>query len=285
MTHFSTPDGERFSWQTWIPLTEKVRATMVAIHGMGAAASDFAPLGELLTKERIAVYAPNLRGQGLDPVISRRGSELNIGQLLSDVGAVVAEVQREHPGVPLFFYGESMGSLLLIRLLTTEPPPFPIAGAILAVPVVELARPTLPVVRRVVNLIAKYFPSLVVLPQWFVSHQEKNTLHLSHDRDKQRSFENAPYLIKRFTVSFMNSMGDLIASANGAAERIRHPVLVLGAGDDEFIQTDQLLQWFDRVGSTDKTLEIFPNSYHRLLFDQDQLEVEKTLLDWLKQRF
>ncbi len=80
-------------------------------------------------------------------------------------------------------------------------------------------------------------------------------------------------------------MGLLIASANQAAELIQKPILVLGAGDDEFIYTDQLLQWFDRVGSSDKTLEIFPNSYHRLLFDQDQQEVEKTLLSWLKERF
>ncbi|PWU07483.1 MAG: hypothetical protein C5B47_06120 [Verrucomicrobia bacterium] len=284
LTHFSAPDGERFTWQKWVP-PGKLRAAMIAIHGMGAAASDFAPLGELLLKEKMAVYAPNLRGQGLDPLVDRRGRELNVEQLLADVAAVVGEVRQDHPKAPLLFYGESMGALLLIRLLAADQHLFPIAGAILAVPVVELARPTPPIVRSAVQLVAKYLPSLTVLPQWFVNRKEKHTLHLSHDRDKQRSFENAPYLIKRFTASFINNMGLLISSANEAAERIRHPILVLGAGDDEFIYTDQLLQWFDRVGSTDKTLEIFPNSYHRLLFDQDQPEVEKALLNWLRQRF
>jgi len=284
ITNFATPDGETFTWQTWVP-PGKLRAAVIAIHGMGAAASDFNPLGELLFKEKMAVYAPNLRGQGLDPVVDRRGRELNVERLLADLAAVVTEVQQDHPQTPLLFYGESMGALLLIRLLSKEQHLFPIAGAILAVPVVELARPTQPIVQKAVHLLAKYLPSFTILPQWFVNTKEKNTLHLSHDRDKQRSFENAPYLIKRFTASFISNMGLLISSANEAAERIRQPVLVLGAGDDEFIYTDQLLQWFDRVGSTDKTLEIFPNSYHRLLFDQDQAEVEKTLLNWLKQRF
>lgn len=284
MTHFRAADGEMFSLQTWNPIPGKARAILVAIHGMGGSASDFAPLGRLLLNEKIAVYAPNLRGQGLDPVVGRRGRELNVEQLLSDINAVVFEVQPRHPNVPILFYGESMGALLLIRLLSAEQHSFPIAGGILAVPVIELTQPTPRIVRKIMDFIARYLPRLSVPPHWFVHRREKHTLRLSHDPDKQRSFENAPYLIKRFTAAFINSMGHLISSANEAAERIRHPILVLGAGEDEFIYTDQLLQWFDRVGSADKTLEIFPNSYHRLLFDWDQLEVEKTLLRWLKRR-
>ena len=282
MTNSPPSKSETFFWQTWSPIGA-ARAVMIAVHGMGSAASDFAPLGELLSQEGIAVYAPNLRGQGLDPVVRRRGRELDIDRMISDVCTAASEAKRHHPQAPLLFYGESMGALLLIRLLTSERMLFPVEGTVLAVPVVDLAQPTSPLLRTALQIAALCLPWIEVSPQWFVN-RERNVPRLSHDPIRQKYFENAPYLIKKFSASFINSMGTLISSANQAAERILHPVLVLGAGEDDFIRVDQLRKWFDRVGSQDKTLEIFPNSYHRLLFDQDQKEVEKTLLNWLKQR-
>ncbi len=279
-SYYHTSDGARFPWHRWLPTDKNVRAVMIAVPGMGGAASEFASLGSLLQHQNIAVYAPDLRGQGLDPIIKRRGSELNVDQLLTDIRVVVKESQRRYPNVPVFFWGDSMGALLVIRLLTDKVSPVSAKGIILAVPVVELAHPPSTTVQKIIQWGSIYLPFLRISPEWF----KKNPARFTHDPSTQRFLENVPYRIKKFSLSFMEKMKLLMVSANQAAEQMQQPVLVLGAGDDDYIDLQQLRQWFGRIGSIDKTLTIFPNSYHKLLFDNDQKAVEAASLNWLNQR-
>ncbi|PWU05529.1 MAG: hypothetical protein C5B47_08855, partial [Verrucomicrobia bacterium] len=213
-------------------------------------------------------------------LVKRRGDELNVNQLLSDIQRVVMEVRRRYPDTPVILYGESMGALLALRLLREEKPPIDIRGAILAAPVVALAKPPSPTFKKILSWASLYFPSFRISPEWFKKHAAR----FSHDPAIQRNLETAPYRIEKVTLSFLENMGLLITSGNEAAEQIHSPVLVLGAGEDDYINPAQLRGWFARIGSKDKMLVVFPNSFHRLLFDTDHTAVEATILDWINRR-
>jgi alpha-beta hydrolase superfamily lysophospholipase len=86
---------------------------MIAVHGLSGAALDYEPLGSHLARDGIATYALELRGQGNDPVPQRRGDLERIEDWYADLRAFFVLVRGQHPGVPAYDYGESMGAALL----------------------------------------------------------------------------------------------------------------------------------------------------------------------------
>ena len=86
----------------------------------------------------MATYAPELRGQGNDPVAARRGDLISTEQWFTDLSAFFALVRGRHPGVPVYYYGESMGAALLTRFLAQARDEDQPAGVVLASPVVVI---------------------------------------------------------------------------------------------------------------------------------------------------
>ena len=121
LRQWQAADGSCFNTIAWTPAASEAgqvhpAALVLAIHGLGGAGSDFRPLGETLAEAGIAVHAPDLRGQGNDPAIARRGNVGDLREVVRDLRSFVAGLAAAHPGVPLFLYGESMGAMLALHL-------------------------------------------------------------------------------------------------------------------------------------------------------------------------
>ncbi|HET7762452.1 MAG TPA: alpha/beta hydrolase, partial [Phycicoccus sp.] len=85
------------------------------LHGMAEHSARYAPLAEALTAAGYAVYAHDHRGHG------RTASDADHGYLadadgwrtvVGDARAVTRLAREEHPGLPVFLVGHSMGSFL-----------------------------------------------------------------------------------------------------------------------------------------------------------------------------
>src|SRR5271170_3067071 len=139
-------DGETFSYSLWaadLPPDQRPRAVVVAVHGLSGAALDYEPLGRHLAKHGVVTFAPELRGQGNDPVPKRRGDLARIEDWFADLSAFFSLVRSRHPGAQIYYYGESMGAALLIRFLAQAGESDLPAGLVLASPVVALpAKPS-----------------------------------------------------------------------------------------------------------------------------------------------
>ncbi|MEH6688446.1 MAG: alpha/beta fold hydrolase [Halopseudomonas sabulinigri] len=90
-----------------------VRANIIICHGMAEHGARYARLASNLTREGIAVYAPNLRGHG--PQAEAKPGQLPGGWLTleSDLLHWVNEVRALYPDAPLMLLGHSMGSYLV----------------------------------------------------------------------------------------------------------------------------------------------------------------------------
>ncbi len=113
MQEWTAPDGTRLGWKEWLPATGSPRARVIGLPGMSCCTDDFAPLGETLVTRGIASAAWNLRGQGLDPVIARRGDWLDVEGQLGDLATFANFWARDD--LPLFLWGDSMGALLVLQ--------------------------------------------------------------------------------------------------------------------------------------------------------------------------
>jgi len=275
---WKTCDGEGREALAW-PRAGR-RGVVACIHGLSGCAEQFAPVAEALAEH--SVYALELRGQGLDPVVDRRAMVLDLEAQHRDIADFLVAIRSQHPGEPVTLMGESMGALLAASF-AASPGGHGLATLILSVPVVQLIQPVPAWLRAAVRLIGRMAPRLKFYPSWFVSG-ETVTPPLTRDRAYQDGLRARPSHIKVFTLKFLSELGDLISDSLSIAPNVSQPVLVLAAGHDCFVKVQQIERWFERLGSRDKTLKIYPDAYHLLWHDFDRDLVLADVSGWLEAR-
>jgi len=276
---WTAPDGAIFAYSHWAA-TGEPRAVLVAVHGLSGAALDYEPLGRHLATLGFATCAPELRGQGNDPLPSRRGDLDSIETWFADLRAFLALVRAQHPGLPCFYYGESMGAALLTRFLAQADEIDQPVGLVLASPVVALQqRPPfwLNAIFRILLLVRPGF-RIDLRP---LARRDQAPRLVTRDEAHRAWFATAPHKLDVFTVRFFKCLQELIAGCFDAAARLHLPVLVLCARHDVFIREDLVEAFFARLAGPEKEFTLYPESYHLLLHDHDRAEVLERVAGWL----
>jgi alpha-beta hydrolase superfamily lysophospholipase len=282
---WTAPDGEAFPYSLWAA-EGTPRAIVIAVHGLSGAALDYEPLGAHLAKDGVSTYALELRGQGNDPVPQRRGDLARIEEWFVDLRAFFALVRGQHPGVPVFYYGESMGAALLTRFLAQAEKSEQPDGLILASPVVVVPADTGWWKRFVFHFFVLLTPKRRIDVSKFTKREDEENpaKWVTRDPAHRRWFSTASHKITSYTFRFFKCLFDLIGGCLDAAPRIVVPVLVVYAANDVFISPAKVEEFFDRLGSVDKERELFPDSYHLLLHDFDRVQALTRIETWLKIR-
>jgi acylglycerol lipase len=283
---WKAPDGETFSYSAWgsnLKTGLLPRAVVVAVHGLSGAALDFEPLGSHLARHGVLTFALELRGQGSDPVARRRGDLARIEDWFADFGAFVALVRAGHFDVPIYYYGESMGGALLTRFLAQAGEAEQPAGLVLASPVVVVPGKPSWWQQTIFRFFLCVRPTHRIDVTKFTKREDKNdpSKWVTRDEAHRRWFETAPHKLDSYTVRFFKCLFDLIGGCMDAAPRITVPALVIYAAHDVFIPPARVEEFFARLGSREKELQFFPESYHLLLHDHDRSEALARIEDWL----
>ncbi|MCE0498291.1 MAG: alpha/beta hydrolase [Methylacidiphilales bacterium] len=280
------PDGEIFPWSLWdIPAGQRPRAVVIAVHGLSGAAIDFEPLGRHLVAQGIVTVALELRGQGNDPRLYRRGDIVRIDDWFRDLAAFFSLVRSRWPDAQIYVYGESMGAALVTRFLAQAGEIDQPAGLVLASPVVVM--PSIPPwwQEQIFFFLHGIWPTLRVNLRKFIKPKKGEPPKLiTRDEAHREWFETAPHKIDCFTVRFFKNLRDLIEGCLEVAPKIRVPVLVLYAAHDIFITPDRVEKFFARLGSREKELRFFPDSYHLLLHDHDKAGALERIEAWFLRR-
>lgn len=283
---WQTPDGEIFPYSIWgvsaLCEGERPRAVVVAVHGLAGAALDFEPLGNHLAAQRMVTVALELRGQGNDPRPERRGDLARIEDWFRDLSAFFSLVRSRWPDAQIYYYGESMGGALLTRFVAQAREFDLPAGLVLAAPVVVV-----PGNQSWVQLVMFHF-FLRVWPGYrlnFRKHAKRDredpAKWVTRDAAHRHWYETAPHRLHSYTVRFFKNLFELIGGCLEAAPKIKTPVLVIYAGHDVFIPSAQVEQFFALLGSREKELRFFPESYHLLLHDHDKAQALERVEAWL----
>lgn len=285
---WTTPDGETFPYAMWdanLPSGQRPRAVVVAVHGLSGAALDFEPLGSHLRSHRIVTYSLELRGQGNDPRPERRGDLVSIEDWFADLRAFISLVRSRHPDAPIYYYGESMGAALLTRFLAQAAEIDQPAGLVLASPVVTIASEPPWWLRQMFHFFLWAQPShRLNLAKVTQRERDDPSKWVTRDEAHRRWFETAPHKVESFTVRFFKCLHDLISGCFEAAPKLRVPTLIIYAAHDVFIPPDRIEQFFALLGSREKELHFFPESYHILLHDHDKAQVLERIEAWLLNR-
>ncbi|GAB3323760.1 alpha/beta hydrolase [Geodermatophilus aquaeductus] len=128
-------DGARLAERRWAPDGE-VRATIQLVHGLSEHAGRYGRLAAALTARGFAVAALDQRGHGLTAESTgggRFGDGATSAHVLDDVRDLGQRLADEHPGVPRFLLGHSLGSA--VALASAERDGAGLAGLVLSGPI------------------------------------------------------------------------------------------------------------------------------------------------------
>jgi acylglycerol lipase len=249
------------------------RAVVLLLHGFGEHAGRHRATMDALAKRGIAVYAYDHRGHGRSP--GRRAIVTRFSGAVDDAMVMRARVAAEHPGLPLFALGASMGGLMAIR--SAQRDPVGLAGVVLVAPALAVGATTPPIVRALAPLFAQLAPGAPVA-----------TLELA-------ALSLDPAVIDAFASDPLTHHGkipartgaEVLAAATdalNAAAGWRLPLYIIHGAADRIAAPSGSQRFVAAAAGPDVTLRLIPGGYHEPFNDPGGLALVDDVATWILAR-
>jgi alpha-beta hydrolase superfamily lysophospholipase len=247
------------------------RGVVIVAHGFGEHGGSYRRVADALGSTLdLDVVAVDFRGHGKSP--GRRGVVRHYDELTRDLQSVLDWASVRIPDVPQFLLGHSNGGQVVLRVAlegrTT------IAGIIVSNPALRVSLPVPPSKLRFGRLLAKYAP-------WITLRGDLRSDLLTRDPEIQREHRADPLRHGRISAPLFFGMvegGEMLIARAG---EIRIPTLILVGGQDPVVNPAAAHEFYDRLGSVDKTLLIYPKMLHEPLNELGAEQVFDDVVRWI----
>ena len=251
------------------------RGVLVVCHGLGEHSGCYDEFAETLaaTPDLVDVLAFDFRGHGRSP--GKRGFVSVYEDFLADLRGAIDAAKARRPGSPIFLMGHSNGGQVVLRGILADPSG--LSGLI-------LSNPSLKVIARVprhkylAGLFLRRFGRGVTLASTVLDE------HLTRNPSSLAIRKTDALRHGRINAPLYFGMIEGGASVLARAEEIRLPVLLVLGGSDPVIDPATTRAYFDRLGSADKTLKLYPDMLHEPLNEIGGEAVAGEILEWLRDR-
>ncbi len=276
-------DGKVMPWHPGNEVKGKPRAVVITIHGLSGASSDFWMLDEEWPPRGIDVYGLQLRGQGNDPDKGQRGNIASAPVWQKDLLTFHELIRARHPGVPVYWYAESLGTLIAMHTVTelmpdshTHPD-----GIIMSAPAAGLRLRPSGLKSAALTAAVKALPWARVNLERLAGVDDKN-IRVTHDTTYGAQMAVTSHFVKTFSLRLLGEVDKMMRTAPASARKLRVPVLILASPNDVIASEQQIQDLHEAIGSEDKTINWYRESYHLLLHDKQRDEVLKDATHWLE---
>jgi alpha-beta hydrolase superfamily lysophospholipase len=249
------------------------RSVVAVVHGHGDHSGRYAHLGEYLARHGHAVEAMDLRGHGRSQ--GARAMVDTFDQYLDDAERFLSFVQRDHPGVPVFMLGHSMGGTVVALLALARQPD--IAGLILCSAALCVSAHVPRLLVWLAPLLSRLAPELPSL--------SLDSGAISRDPEVVAAARADPLMLHGGMRARTGAeLHRAIVRIQADMEHLARPLLILHGTADAMVDVagSEELAW--RAGSEDKTLLLYEGFYHEVLSDPERERVQRDVLDWLDAR-
>jgi alpha-beta hydrolase superfamily lysophospholipase len=267
-TEIVTPDAARLPLRVW-PAAEPT-AIILGVHGFNDYSRAFEMPGPWFAEQGMTFYAYDQRGFGNAPA---HGKWAGSDTLVSDLRIVTTLLRSQHPDVPLFVVGTSMGGA--VTLSAAAGAGLGADGLILAAPAVWGWSTMNPLYRSTLWLAAHTAPSYTLTGEGLERWPTDNIEML-------RAFSRDPLVIKETPIENIYGLVDLMDEAFLSIERVRLPVLLLYGDKDEIVPRQPIDEIKSRFTSS-LTVKDYPDGWHMLFRDLQRETVWKDVSTWTKQ--
>jgi alpha-beta hydrolase superfamily lysophospholipase len=266
-------DGTRMFMALWRPDDDKPRALVVALHGLSGHAGDMKNIGEYLAEKGLTVFAPDLRGFG--HYSGTKGHVMSFEEYVEDLQNLIMQIKDTYLNKITFLFGASLGGQHAIRYVSKYPRT--VDGLLLHCPAVSQSL-SIGVGKKFAGRILS-----VLNVKRYVSN-ELNYSEASRNPENVKRLENDPLRFRTVTPRFGIEALKAMTEAFRSASSITMPVLLQQAGADKLVIPEKSKEFFDNLGSADKTWHLYDGLYHQLHEEPEKDQVLGDLYSWLNKR-
>jgi len=250
------------------------RGAVIVSHGFAEHGGCYRRTAEALgSRLEVDVIAVDYRGHGRSP--GRRGVVRLYDDLIGDLSNVLAWVARQLPEVPRFVLAHSNGGQVALRLVLDGIST--IDGMVISNPALRVVAPIPPSKLKLGRFLGKVAP-------WLTLRGDLRAGVLTRDPEIQEEHRTDPLRHNRISPPLFFGMvegGELLMAR---ASEIRIPILMLIGGQDSLIDPAASREFFERLGSEDKTLLFYPKMLHEPLNELGREQVFDDLVRWFEPR-
>lgn len=267
-------DGTELFYRAWLPATAAKKALLL-FHRGHEHSGRWQGLVDGLGLEDVAGFAWDARGHGRSP--GARGSAPNLAAVIKDTEAFVRHVSERH-GIrveDMIVLAHSVGAVTATAWVHDYAPP--IRALILGTPAfrvklyVPLAMPALRIKEKLLG------------PGYVKSYVKAKML--THDPVEAAGYEADPLIFREIAVNILLDLHDTSTRLLDDAGAIHVPTLVLGAGTDWVVKLSAQRQFFDRLSSPVKRMEVFAGFNHAIFHEKERNRVFEKCREFIVERF
>jgi len=119
----------------------------------------------------------------------------------------------------------------------------------------------------------------------FVKSYVRSTM-LTHDAEQARRYDDDPLFARSIAVNILLGLHDTATRLMDDAGAINVPTLLLAAGKSDWVvRLDAQQQFFDRLSSPVKRMQVFDRMHHAILHEVDRQQVYDAIRSFLDDRF
>jgi len=257
--------------QAWLPERDP-RTVVVISHGLAEHGGRYPEVAARLVASEYAVYALDHRGHGRSG-----GPRANIDRfayLVSDLGTFAGRAQREHPGVPVFLLGHSMGGAIALACALRYKGS--LKGLALSAPALAAGETVSSLKMLTLRLLSSLAPNAgaLTLP----------AAAISRDPGVVEAYEQDPLVFRgaipaRTIVELLQAMAAFPVSA----PELRIPVLVQHGTADKLVPLAATRPIYETLGQPKgRTLRTYEGLFHEIYNEPERDRVLADLAVWLE---
>jgi alpha-beta hydrolase superfamily lysophospholipase len=257
--------------QRWSPPTSP-RALVLALHGFNDSRNAFAEFGAHAAMRGVLVETYDQSGFGARP---DRGRWAGADVLTAEARARAAALRAEHPGVPLFVLGESMGGA--VAALAFSGPDPGIDGLILSAPAVWGGKSLSGLYRTVLGLANLTVP-------WLRLTGRGLDIQASDNIEALIALGQDPLYIRATRIDAVAGLVDLMDRASARGPSITVPTLILSGARDQVVPPLAQREFAQSLPTSFCTAIGYIRGWHLLLRDLQRKQVYEDVLAWIEGR-
>jgi len=269
LSTFEGVKGCRLYYKAWMPEV-KPKAVMAIVHGVGEHIERYKNFVDALPASGYSVIGYDQRGHGNSG--GQRGHIHSWEEYRGDLRIFLGVVKNLAPGLPVFLYGHSMGSLVVLDYLLRSPEG--LSGAILsgtALLPTQAAPPFLVLVAKTLSGVYPAFSMKVTL-------EGKS---LSRDPEVAKAYMEDPLVHWQRSARWGTESLDVIEWINSHPTQVNLPILFVHGECDPLVSAEGARRFFEQVSYPDKTLRIYPECLHEPHNDLDYKQVISDIIGWM----
>jgi len=295
-----SPDGSEIFVYKWAPEAGvKPKGAVQIAHGAAEHALRYERFGRFLALAGYVVYANDHRGHGKTcGGLEKRGIAGPDGWngIMDDVHQLTEIIRKENPGLPFFFFGHSMGSLIAQGYIQKWGSG--LKGAILSGTFGSLGGDPAAIAllaEQAAQAMGYEAPSPVFTGMFASFNQQfqpgKTGMEwLSRDEAEVQKYVDDPYcgfaFSNQLVIDMFSGAGGIWIPENESRIPKQLPLLVVSGELDpagaNTLSVKQLVERYKANGMTDITMKFYPQARHEILNETNRDEVQQEILNWIE---